>query len=127
MRFKEILFEDYVQDMKGHVQDMLVTLKAHGVKEVNLEQISQELGDIGFDIDETLLTDLLSDSDIIAKIERGIAYLDTEQGAESRIAPEEEEQEQNRLQDKAIDAIKSKMKRREERTDKVADNVGKED
>jgi hypothetical protein len=127
MRFKEILFEDYVQDMEGHVQDMLVTLKAHGVKEVNLEQISQELGDIGFDIDETLLTDLLSNSDIISKIERGVAYLDTEQGTEGWMSPEEEEKEEDKLSDKAISAIRSKMKTGAEREKKAASQVGKEE
>ena len=127
MRFREILYEDYVTDMESHIKDMLVTLKAHGVKEVNLEQISQDLGDIGFDIDSTLLSELLGKSDIIAKIERGVAYLDTEQGAETQIDPEEEAEEQDELQDKAMNAIKTKLKKSNERTSKAAKAADKEE
>lgn len=122
---------DTEQEVQATVKDLLITLKAHGIETVNLEQISNELNKIGFDTDPSTLSDTLEDMDLISSIENNIVHIDTEQNTDSEDSSgddeedadedSEEETEEDKVNKQAMNYINRSNKREKNRQKRAAE------
>ena len=68
MRLREILSEDYDQDLTNEVNNILVGAKAAGILDVNTETVVRQLQKMGFSVSTESLISVLQDNPIVQNV-----------------------------------------------------------
>jgi hypothetical protein len=68
MRLKELLSEDYNQDLLMDLNNLLVAARAAGAKEIKTTDLVNQMQSMGYSVGTNSLLDLLSDNSVVANM-----------------------------------------------------------
>lgn len=66
MRFRQLVEDTYVDDLKNAIVSILTAISAEGIREFDTTQLIQDLQDNGYSIDDHNIFDVLNNLPIVA-------------------------------------------------------------
>lgn len=106
----EVFLEDYVNDVKSFILDLVISLKERGLSNVPLSKIETELHSRGLEIDKQFLIDYLSEIDGVQEVIPSEDDVIFNTSVDRGVSDDEAAREKERLKTTATKVAKSNMK-----------------
>lgn len=95
MKIKEIIVEEYVDDLESDVESLLVAARASGINSFPTDKLYKEIKSMGYSVTPNALIDYLSELDMVQSADASVVKLNTDFGfknADGDVSSDEEQE-----------------------------------